>query len=297
MDESRHAALVVASTDAASYTVTPTGEELRRDLGDFLRTHDEPVGSTSVYAQYRVMELASAHVKVVLDGQGGDEVFAGYEPYRSYVLMPWAVGAIGNTLRLYGFGRTVRHVFKAGVLLLPVGVKRWLWLRRNGPYLTVARAALGREFSAAYLDAVERWVQDLNGRLLLDITRLSLPQLLRWEDRNAMRFSVESRVPFCDHRLVEYVLQIPACYKVHAGWTKYILRLAVSDLLPEAIVWRRDKLGFATPEVALREALPEFHAAVARWKPLRGNHDFFWWRLFNVLWLANSIDRRDADDG
>ena len=74
-----------------------------------------------------------------------------------------------------------------------------------------------------------------------------LPQLLHYDDRNGAAFSVENRVPFLDHRLVEYVNNIPAIFKIYKGWSKWLLRLAMRDLLPERIRWRKDKLGFPTP--------------------------------------------------
>ena len=84
------------------------------------------------------------------------------------------------------------------------------------------------------------------------MTQYSLPHLLKAEDRNSMAHSVEARVPFTDYRLVDYVFSLPGIYKIHDGWTKWLLRLATKDLLPEEIVWRKDKLGFATPAWASR---------------------------------------------
>jgi asparagine synthase (glutamine-hydrolysing) len=77
-----------------------------------------------------------------------------------------------------------------------------------------------------------------------------LKELLRYEDRNSMAFSIETRTPFVDYRLVEYVFSLPACYKIHDGWTKYLLRVSTEGLIPEVIRWRKDKLGFPTPETA-----------------------------------------------
>ena len=81
------------------------------------------------------------------------------------------------------------------------------------------------------------------------ITGLSLKPLLRYEDRNSMKFSIEARAPFADDiNLIEYVFQIPSVYKIYSGWSKYLLRSATKDLLPEQIRLRKDKIGFATPE-------------------------------------------------
>src|SRR6185437_4774710 len=88
-----------------------------------------------------------------------------------------------------------------------------------------------------------------------DALRRSLPELLRYEDRSSMAFSIESRVPFLDHPLVEFVLSLLTAYKIHAGWSKFVERRAGDDLVPSEIVWRRDKLGFATPQQTWKLAL------------------------------------------
>ena len=85
------------------------------------------------------------------------------------------------------------------------------------------------------------------------MTKYSLPHLLKAEDRNSMAHSVEARVPFTDYRLVDYVFSIPGIYKIHNGWTKWLLRLATKDLLPEEIVWRKDKTWFCHTRLGFRQ--------------------------------------------
>jgi asparagine synthase (glutamine-hydrolysing) len=94
------------------------------------------------------------------------------------------------------------------------------------------------------------------------LTETSLPHLLRYEDRNAMAFSVEGRVPFVDYRLVEFALTEGLPWCVHRGWTKWVLREAMRDVVPPAIVWRRDKVGFETPESEWIQALLTQHREV-----------------------------------
>jgi asparagine synthetase B (glutamine-hydrolysing) len=116
------------------------------------------------------------------------------------------------------------------------------WLGLNGTTPRTIQMHLGKKYAA-----------NTNELLFHYLSTYSLPHLLKYEDRNSMAHSIEARVPFTDFRLVDYVFSIPAAYKIHRGWTKWLLRLAVKDLLPSEIVWRRDKLGFAAPAWISRE--------------------------------------------
>ena len=90
--------------------------------------------------------------------------------------------------------------------------------------------------------------RDLESLQIHEIATLQLPHLLRYEDRNSMRHSIETRLPFLDYRFVEYCISIPAEHKIHDGWTKFVLRKAMDDVLPRRVTWRTDKLGFQAPE-------------------------------------------------
>ena len=138
------------------------------------------------------------------------------------------------------------------------------------------------------LDILKRkYPPDLNTALYMDETKYNLQQLLRYEDRNSMRFGIEARVPFTDHRLVEYAMQIPACYKVRDGWTKYILRKAMEGLLPDEVVWRKDKIGFETPEEKWLPEVDEFKHFLSKFGLSSYNGDYFWWRAFNFTRLGD----------
>ena len=109
----------------------------------------------------------------------------------------------------------------------------------------------------------ERDVSSLNKMLYEYMTKSSLKVLLKYEDRNSMRFSIEARTPFADDiNLIEYVFQIPSVYKIHNGWSKFLLRQAMKGILPEEIRLRKDKIGFATPEyfwlVKIKNELKEY---------------------------------------
>src|SRR5208337_4146642 len=119
----------------------------------------------------------------------------------------------------------------------------------------------------------------LNHFLISDTNITYLPQLLHYDDRNAAAFSIENRVPFLDHRLVEYVSGIPSIFKLYKGWSKWLLRLAMRDLLPEKILWRKDKLGFPTPvRTWLTHELSPIPQLMKRYGIRK--YDHFTWRLF-----------------
>jgi asparagine synthase (glutamine-hydrolysing) len=190
-------------------------------------------------------DIHRSGLKVVLDGQGGDELLLGYGKFYVFFLQDLA------RRRRYGLlGR------EGASLLASPAFLRSLDLRHGLRYLGHAAALAGEErfVSRALADrCVDRTVPvgldgDMAERIKRDITTLSLPVLLRYEDKNAMAFSVESRVPFVDHVLVEHVARLPLRQKLRSGWTKFIMRQALRGVLPESVRQRRDKIGFVTPE-------------------------------------------------
>lgn len=258
IDESHWAERIVKHTGAEWYRVSPTGDELMKDLDDLIYTQEMPFASTSVYAQFRVMRLAKeAGIKVLLDGQGGDEIFAGYPHFYTAFFLEMLKG-----MRFFLFLSEFKSLFNspvnfdyilrnmAGFLgwkLFPSYLKIKLreWVKEevrclNPDFWHSCKKEIekGGEFAISSLNALSVRVIEKNLRVLL-----------RYEDRNSMRFSIEARTPFADDReLIDYQLSIPSSYKIHKGWSKYILRCAVKSLIPEEIRLRRDKKGFVTPE-------------------------------------------------
>ncbi len=241
------------STEAWERQVEPT--DVLGTLEKIVWHLDEPSLALGVYPQWHVMQLArDAGVKVVLDGQGGDEVFAGYmnyAPQHLYGLLgsaplrfPFELAAIGR-VHSPAYARAVGRSALAMRLRAP---------RAPTVETTPDSALLApdlRPLADVSHNEWRRWprVMDgwLNNVLYWELTRTRLPALLRYEDRLSMAFSIESRVPFLDHRLVELAFALPDSAKLHAGWSKYALRRALSGVLPENVVWRRDKKGFPTP--------------------------------------------------
>jgi len=248
VDELPYAARVAHDVEAAANYMTPDVDDLLRDADDLMKTQEEPFGSTSMYAQYRVMKLAaSLGMKVLLDGQGNDEVFAGYHSaigFNLYELL--LTGKIASFLRELNM---VRHKVPLYVLahsLMPAWMRRIARMSYYCPWIN-------REFYEAYAQKAERehpmnGCRTLNEFLTASVLYTSIPQLLRYEDRNSMRWSIETRLPFLDYRFVEHAMSLPAEDKVAMGTTKYAFRKAMRGILPDVISYRRDKIGFATPE-------------------------------------------------
>ena len=273
IDESKWARIVVDQTKTSWHKTYPESDEFLEDLEDLVYTQDIPFGSTRIYAQYRVMKLAKENgVKVLLDGQGGDELFTGYQFYYGIFFM--------EMLKVFAGGRLLRELrylknspINGAYLFLDL-VKMFVkmlttnslkeaifrWKKREINYLNEDLFEENRYRLTMTKDMI---TTSLNQMLQQYITGLSLKPLLRYEDRNSMRFSIEARAPFSDDiNLIEYVFQIPSVYKIYLGWSKYLLREATKGILPEEIRLRKDKIGFATPEYSWlnenSEALKEF---------------------------------------
>jgi asparagine synthase (glutamine-hydrolysing) len=253
-DERKFIELVLQQTGAERNYTFPQGERLFKDLSRLIWHQDEPFGSTSIYAQWSVMEAAKEKgITVLLDGQGGDELLAGYFPsfysllagcLKQMEIFQWLKELKG--LQQY-HGRLLNQ-FLPGMLmaLFPPSILSW-WSafsnRKNG----WAEDGFQRKYSRSF-PAPKKFENELNNYLYRLFRFFALPGLLHYEDRNSMAFSIETRLPFLDFRLVEYLFSLPADQKIKEGVTKVILRKAMEGVLPEAIRNRRDKIGFITPE-------------------------------------------------
>jgi asparagine synthase (glutamine-hydrolysing) len=242
--------------------VYPSGEQFFGEIEHFVRVQDEPVGSTSQYAQYCVYRLAGeAGMKVMLDGQGADETISGYHgAYPTHFLdlarrlrLVALAQEVGRYRALHGYSaRSVVTTLGRGLVrsALPPALYRMVRGRmaehsQGHPFFAVEARPLGADGGE-----LRAWARRgaLSEYLFRLTTGSSLQSLLRYEDRNSMAFSVEARVPFLDYRLVELAFAMPGHTKVRDGLTKVVLREAMRGILPERIRSRHDKIGFATPE-------------------------------------------------
>jgi asparagine synthase (glutamine-hydrolysing) len=252
-----------AHVGAVAHKVSITPQELAADLDDMIAAQGEPFGSTSIYAQYRVYQLAREHgVTVTLDGQGADELCGGYVGYpgpRVHSLLDSGrVFGAAAFLREWGRwpGRNGMDGLRAAVAEYTSDATYQRLRRFNGAQVcpawldgnVLAAAGVSLRFPRPLPDVTAPG-RRLPAELARSLQGLGLQGLLRHGDRNSMRFSVESRVPFLTIDLANFLLTLPEEYLVAPnGETKHLLRRAMRGLIPQDVLDRRDKIGFATPE-------------------------------------------------
>ncbi|MBI4008748.1 asparagine synthetase B, partial [Candidatus Roizmanbacteria bacterium] len=219
-----------------NFKTYPKPEEFFKDIEEFIRVQEEPTISTGPYAQFKVMQLAHKKVTVLLDGQGADEMMAGYDPYLFvYLRQLW---------------KEKKYVIFLKELFSSMDIiGKYVIRNLTGANSNVSIHWMKESFLKKFKNEEFSNVKDnLKKRLIEDIFGNSLQALLRYEDRNSMSFSIEGRVPFLDSNLLRYLFSLPDEAIVKNGWNKFILRQTMKDLLPELIVKRRNKIGFTTPE-------------------------------------------------
>jgi asparagine synthase (glutamine-hydrolysing) len=264
--------IVNAAAGAIPHKVHLSPEEWSVDAARLVETQNEPFGSIAIYAQNRVFRrVAETGIKVVLDGQGADELLAGYR--GAWVIRLASLIERGRWVEALNFLRRLAGARqpndptprRLALLALARAVPR--------PITALARRVLHRN-EHPWIDAT--WCRrhgiapmrsdsgpaSGNGRLRRElwraVTALSLPALLRYEDRNAMAYSVESRLPFLTPALAEFVLALPPEYLVGPdGTSKRVFREAMRGIVPDQILDRRDKIGFAVPVRTWLPAIPD----------------------------------------
>jgi asparagine synthase (glutamine-hydrolysing) len=273
VDERPFMEAVVAATRCDPHYIYPRIEDAFASAEKITWHQDEPYGSTSIFAQWSVFAGAkAAGVKVMLDGQGADEQLAGYHgcfPYYMSDLVrrrQWI--ALARTViqrRNYHGLPLMDQLQTLPVPFLPRRLLRSVtkqpaypaWLNSSA-FKSVENRPPAFDFALSQLGLGP--VNSIGDISLAMTQGYNLALLLHWEDRNSMAHGIEARVPFVDHRLVEFSIALGNQHKIVHGDTKRVLRRAMADILPRSIVERRDKLGFATPEQrwfrgALRPAL------------------------------------------
>ena len=248
---------VVGRTGIQMTYVEPPAERFQAALLEIIRQQDEPFGTTSIAAQWFVFDAAHrARLKVMLDGQGADEVLGGYHSYFASIGL--AHLRARRPLRYARFNRQYRR--RVGTSVVPRTLVRFYMSPdrdHDPPPTELPPDVPGMEVMSADLrgrcrpeDIASPGFKSINEILEAHTARLGLPSLLRFEDRNSMAHSIEARVPFLDHRLVEFAFSLPGSYKVKGLETKHVLRRALRGTLPEPIRTRTDKIGFRAEPTA-----------------------------------------------
>ncbi|MEM4204340.1 MAG: asparagine synthase (glutamine-hydrolyzing) [Candidatus Methanomethylicaceae archaeon] len=226
---------VIKKSEVEGFSVSPTFENFIKDFEKVVKIHDEPFQGPSVYMQYRVMELAkSQNIKVLLDGQGADELLGGYHSYIKLYLRDLLKE---NPLKFF------KEFIKTRDLVTPL---MWQFVREK---MGIKKSLISKTLKTKPPTiSLQNKNEALAEKLRYDLFEGRLIELLKYEDINSMVFSIESRVPFLYHPLVEYLFKQPVSLRIRDGWTKYILRESMKGILPEVVRKRRSKLGFSAPD-------------------------------------------------
>ena len=254
-DETAYSKEVANACNVTQYIIEPTADDWVNNWQQVMYYQDEPVQSSSVVTQYLVCRLAKEKgVTVLLDGQGADEIAGGYKRYVHWFL---------QQLMLTDFS-----LFKKEKKALQQHRFLEQWNFKNYiaafyPEKTATRLQqkafsgvknqphINKEFILRYAnkDTLHKpVVKQLEDILHYNTFTFGLEELLRYADRNSMAHSREIRLPFLQHELVEFLFSLPSSMKIRDGFTKWIVRKSMNDLLPQNIVWRNDKIGYEPPQ-------------------------------------------------
>jgi asparagine synthase (glutamine-hydrolysing) len=256
LDEGRYIEEVIRGKQLTPHYVYPEADQLVEQLDQLYLHQEQPFGSASIFAQWKVMQLAkSKKVTVILDGQGADEMLAGYPRYfESYFKS------------LFKSNRKAYH--EERIAFETLHQQQWkngpsFYLQTYFPKLLSAAGSFKRSLGNSsnyqglhpeFFNCFKRlpspfvYHNTLQDDLYHSTAVYGLEKLLRFSDRNAMAFSREVRLPFLSHELVEFVFSLPPAYKLHLGWTKHLLRESMKKELPPSIKNRVGKIGFEPPQ-------------------------------------------------
>lgn len=295
VNEIKYSKLVSNHLGLNLFVTAPGEKDFFEYLDQCIKIQEEPFGGPSAIFQFFVMKQAKeAGIKVLLDGQGGDESLLGYVRY------------IGAYIKSLPFKKKMRFILEAN---RKYGLSSWQLLK-SYLYFTssyVRKFWVLRRIKAVkkeYLDLVQTNMihrlaeaqRSIFGLQIMEITSTQIPQLLKLEDKNSMANSIETRLPFMDWSMVETNLSINNNYKIYDGWSKYILRISMEGELPDEIAWRRKKLGFNAPSEVWLKDKNKFWEDIDKSSILkeifnekihRIDNEWVMWRLFNIAKWEN----------
>ena len=248
-DESEYAKIVSEASDLDLQIIEPDSDEFKNSIDEVVYTQEEPFGSSSIFMQYFVMKKAKeTGCTVMLDGQGGDETLLGYEKYypSAYINVYKNEGLLKTLRTIRDSNKNNSKMTVAWILKYTIGSLFSNLRKQAYKRQTNFLKPFGNQFG--FFDDLAQRYWNINKLQAYEIQYTNLPVLLRYEDKNSMKHSIETRLPFIDYKTLECALNIDIQYKIKEGWTKYILRRAIDKYLPENVVWRKNKLGFNAPE-------------------------------------------------
>lgn len=260
-DEGEFIQMVIEQTKVEPHFTYPTEETLLKEIDSVAWFQDEPFGGASILVQHEVMKLAKENdVTVLLDGQGADEILAGYHWYFNVFFRQMEAYKNGSFKKEYAsykllhkhnpVNREQKKDFEYFLRKL-IPNKIHSIKKSSAWYDQKVNRIFNKDFFAEQskgLFNTQTSFSDLNKTLYNSTMNGDLQILLRYADRNSMAFSREVRLPFLSHDLVKFLFSLPSEYKIHNGWTKWIMRESFSGILPNKICWRLDKIGYEPPQ-------------------------------------------------
>ncbi len=249
-DESSYAKIVADSYNMKWVTPSPVFDDFIKHIDRCLYHQEEPVIGLSVFMQYWVMKCAHENdLKVLLDGQGGDETLLGYERYYTAYLL-----TLLKEFKIIKFIQEYISISKKSKLTIKMIFLYMFYF----PFFSIRKIVLKKRCSFVKKDYIKKALERLKHRSttknsledlqINELTMNQLSHLLKYEDKNSMAFSIEGRVPFVDHKVVEKAVSLPIEDKIFKGYTKYVLRKILEKFVPKEIAWRTHKFGFEAPE-------------------------------------------------
>ena len=246
-DESEFAKIVSKIANINLNFVEPSYSDFKSNILSIIKIQQEPFGSLSIIMQYFVFKKAKElGCIVMLDGQGGDETLLGYERY--YPAIVKSKKGIAKLKALLQSSKNSRLSLIDTIKYQYYFSNYKLRLKRLKYKNSFYKSEIINEYESEELRIISESYNDISILQKNEIESSQLPHLLKYEDRNSMANSIESRLPFLDYKLVELSLNTNTSLKIKDGWTKFILRKAAETILPKEIVWRKAKLGFNAPE-------------------------------------------------
>ncbi|MBM7560888.1 asparagine synthase (glutamine-hydrolyzing) [Fusibacter tunisiensis] len=292
VDERYYSDMIVKESGCSNFKVKPSEKKLKEDFEKLVWHQEEPFGSLSIFAGWCVMErVKTNNVKVLLDGQGGDETLLGYERFYAYhlktMLSKFEFKRFAKEFALSSKNSrlTLKDLFGYFIYFNNKNIRKKRLTYKTSKFLN-------SNFSAQY--KTQNIVDDmLEFKSIEEVQKNELARaighLLRYEDRNSMAHSIEARVPFLDHTFVETAASIPNKYKLKDGWTKAVLRKYMEDKMPKEVTYRKNKLGFSVPQKKWLDELNDYFKETLLDNPRSTKY-------FNIDYVREIFDKKTNHD-